>query len=495
MECLRTCVAQLCSSTKQTPGSHHPHASHSFAVDNRKPIRECYKLHKEIGTGSYGSVCTATRKVDQSLHAVKTISKVVSGRRMDTESLKKLKAEVQIMKCLDHPGIVKLHETFEDAKNFYLVMELCNGGELFDRIVAEGHFKESHAAIVMKQMIGAVYYMHKNGICHRDLKPENFLFSSKAAIEGNTLKLIDFGLSAEFTPGGAKFSTRAGTPYYVAPQVLEGRYNELCDTWSCGVIMYVLLCGYPPFYHPDSDQQVLKQVKSGRYSYDPKDWAHVSQDAKNLIDKMLTMSPSARYTAERAYNHVWIQEKAPRAADVALPSCMLDKMRAFRGQNRLKKASLRIIAGLLSEDKIKKLQDLFKALDKNGDGMLSAAELEAGIKSAGIAHISDDLQHIFQDLDTDHSGTIDYSEFLAAALDQHHYFQEDVCWSAFCAFDTDGNGKISKEELLEVLKVDGEITTVMGKQCVDEVMAEVDKDGNGEIDFQEFMQMMRNATK
>jgi len=484
MEYLRVCVGRFCCSPERHSSRSIERRS-SFVADNQKSIRECYKLHEEIGTGSYGTVCTATRKVDNSIRAVKTISKA--------GSLAKLKVEVSIMKGLDHPGIVKLHETFVDAKNIYLVMELCSGGELFDHIVAQGHFKESQVAVVMKQMIGAIYYMHKNGVCHRDLKPENFLFSSKAPVERNTLKLIDFGLSAEFTPGSAKFSTKAGTPYYVAPQVLDGRYDERSDIWSCGVIMYVLLCGYPPFYHPDSDREVLKLVRLGKYSYDPRDWAGVSHDAKDLIDRMLKMSPPARCSAEQAYNHMWVQQKAPRAPDVALPSGMLDKLRAFRGQNQLKKAALRAIAGLLSGDKIKQLQNLFSSLDKNGDGMLSVAELEAGIRNADVGTIPGDLQHIFRDLDTDHSGEIDYTEFLSAALDRQQYMQDDVCWSAFCTFDKDGNGRISREELLEVLKANSEVTSVMGKQCVDEVMAEVDKDGNGEIDFQEFMQMMRKG--
>lgn len=490
------CVAQICSPKSTSSNRTQKGDASSGSGFNRKNIRSCYDLQKELGTGSYGSVCKGKRKVDGSIRAIKTIGKASAGGKCpneDSESIKKLRQEVQIMKMLDHPGIIKLHETFEDAKNIYLVMELADGGELFERIVSAGHFKETQAASGMKQMLGAILYMHKNKICHRDLKPENFIFSSKAAIDANVLKLIDFGLSASITPG-KNFTTKAGTPYYVAPQVLEGSYNESCDIWSCGVIMFVLLCGYPPFYS-EQDKQVLKLVTIGKYHYDKHDWAGVSQDSKNLIDGMLIRNQHKRYTAEQAYNDVWIQKKAPKAADVPLPSGMLDKLRSFRSANKLKKAALHVIAGLLSEDKIKKLTEMFKTLDTNGDGMLSAAELQDGLKKTGITQFPGDLQQIFQDLDTDQSGAIDYSEFLAAALDQRQYIQEDVCWSAFCAFDKDGNGRISQSELLEVLKAEG-ISTCMGKQAVLEVMEEVDKDGNGEIDFQEFMAMMRHvATK
>merc|ERR1719334_1449185 len=148
---------------------------------------------------------------------------------------------------MDHPNIIKLFETFEDHRNIYLVMELCSGGELFDRIIATGHFSEKEAAVLMQQIIRAVYYMHENSICHRDLKPENFLFMTKDPIESNYLKIIDFGLSCKFSPDKV-METKAGTPYYVAPQVLSGKYDHQSDIWSCGVIMYVLLCGYPPFF-------------------------------------------------------------------------------------------------------------------------------------------------------------------------------------------------------------------------------------------------------
>merc|ERR1719362_1884526 len=166
-------------------------------------------------------------------------------------------------------------------------------------------------------------------------------------------------------------TTKAGTPYYVAPQVLAGKYDQMSDMWSIGVIMYVMLCGYPPFFG-ETDADVLTKVRLGNFSFQASNWKNVSQDAKNLIRNLLKMNPRDRYTAEQTLNHEWIKNKAPKAKPVTLSGNFVDKLRGFRSHNKLKKAALNIIAGQLSEDKIQKLRDTFMALDENGDGLLTA---------------------------------------------------------------------------------------------------------------------------
>merc|ERR1712125_5527 len=214
--------------------------------------------------------------------------------------------------------------------------------------------------------------MHENHVCHRDLKPENFIFSTKEPIEKSILKIIDFGLSCKYEPGQV-LTTKAGTPYYVAPQVLAGKYDHLSDLWSCGVIMYVLLCGYPPFFG-ETDAEVLSKVRLGNFSFNAADWKGVSEDAKNLIRKLLKMNPRDRYTAEQALNDVWIKNKAPKATGATLENSFVDNLRSFRSQNKLKKAALHIIANQLDEEQIKALRDVFIQLDCNGDGKLTVYE-------------------------------------------------------------------------------------------------------------------------
>merc|ERR1712176_417372 len=298
----------------------------------------------------------------------------------------------------------------------------------------------------------------------------------------------DFGLSCSFTADQV-LTTKAGTPYYVAPQVLAGKYDQLSDLWSCGVIMYVLLCGYPPFFG-ETDAEVLSKVRLGNFSFNATDWKNVSEDAKNLIRMLLKMNPRDRYTAEQALNHVWIKNKAPKATGAKLQDNFVDNLRGFRSQNKLKKAALHIIANQLNEDQIKALRDVFMQLDGNGDGKLTVNEMKEGIQKAGLKEIPQDLQQIMEDVDSDGSGVIDYTEFLAATLDKRVYMKEDVCWSAFRVFDRNGDGKISKEELKQVLG-DDEVKGTVGADTVKILLSEVDGNGDGFIDFQEFMEMMK----
>jgi len=455
----------------------------TFVIDNPGKISEFYDIDKKkLGEGSYGSVSKAKSKTTGATRAVKSISKA------QMKNLDRFKQEIAIMKIMDHPNIIKLYENFEDHRNIYLVLELCTGGELFDRIIDAGHFTESQAATVMQHMFRAMLYMHENKICHRDLKPENFLFVTKDPIEKATIKVIDFGLACKFTKDQV-LTTKAGTPYYVAPQVLAGKYDQAADLWSLGVIMYVLLCGYPPFYG-ETDADVLAKVRLGNFSFNAADWKSVSEDAKTLIRMLLKMNPKDRYDAKMALNHEWVKDKAPKAKNIDLHKVgFVDNLKGFRSQNKLKKAALHVIASQLGEVQIKQLRDVFMVLDVDGDGLLTPAEMREGLKKSGLKEIPADLQNIMECVDSDGSGVIDYTEFLAATLDKKIYMQEDNCWQAFRLFDRDGNGRISKDELKKVLG-DEEVEGAVHNMA--ELMKDIDTNGDGEIDFDEFMKMMRD---
>jgi len=334
--------------------------------------------------------------------------------------------------------------------------------------------------------------MHQNNICHRDLKPENFLFTTKDPIEKASLKVIDFGLACKFAPG-QNLTTKAGTPYYVAPQVLQGKYDEKSDCWSLGVIMYVVLCGYPPFYG-DTDADVLAKVKLGNLTFSAADWKNITDDAKRLVKNLLKMNPKERFSASEALEDIWIKEKAPKSKAVPIGSSLVDNLKGFRSTNKLKKAALYVIAGNLSETQIKGLRDIFMTLDGNGDGLLTATEMKEGIAKANLKETDDELKQLLEAVDSDGSGVVDYTEFLAAALDKKTYMAENQCWQAFRVFDRDGNGKISKAELAHVLNDDGVKEAANGFESgkeIAELLKEVDKNGDGEIDFDEFMAMMK----
>jgi calcium-dependent protein kinase len=483
-ECPRNSVRHCTEQLKEVQDGGFGKAQ--LILDKLDRIQDVYNLEKKkLGEGSYGSVCKATHKSTGVERAIKTIAK------KNMKNIERFKKEIAIMKIMDHPNIIKLFETFEDHQNIYLAMELCTGGELFDRIIEASHFNEKEAAIVMQQILRAIFYLHEQHICHRDLKPENFLFQSRDPIEGNILKLIDFGLSDKFRDGET-MSTRAGTPYYVAPQVLAGKYNHLCDLWSAGVIMYILLSGAPPFFG-NNDQEVLAKVKQGVLHFSPRDWKGVSEDAKGLIRMLVKHDPKERLNAEQALGHSWIKNCAPQASGVELPANFVSKLRRFRCRSKFAKAALHVIASQLNEVQIKSLRETFLSLDSNGDGLLTLAEMRDGLAQAGITELPDDLKEIMEGLDADGSGVIDYTEFLAATIEKRQYIQEDVCWTAFRVFDMNGDGKITPNELRMVLN-NGNVNSVVDVQATAEVLREVDKNGDGHIDFKEFMSMMRGMS-
>jgi len=215
----------------------------TFIIDHRKPIDNFYEIESlKIGEGSYGRVCKCLNKSTGGARAVKILNKY--GRHLQVEKIAK---EIQMLKEMDHPNIVRMFETFEDKKCVYIVTELCAGGEVFDKLLEVSKFTELQSAILMKQVFRAVFYMHEKSVCHRDLKIENFCLCRLGPLEDNAIKIIDFG-SARFFEPKQSMTSKVGAPYFIAPQVLLGRYNESCDMWTLGVVMYVMMCGYPPFF-------------------------------------------------------------------------------------------------------------------------------------------------------------------------------------------------------------------------------------------------------
>ena len=199
-----------------------------------------------------------------------------------------------------------MYEFFEDEKRYYLVTEICKGGELFDEILQRGKFNERDGAVLMKQVLSCINYCHQANIVHRDLKPENILLEQNK--EFDQIKIIDFGTSLVYDPN-RNLDEKLGTPYYIAPEVLNKNYNEKCDIWSCGVITYILLSGMPPF-NGQSDQDIMKKVREGAFSFDDRIWQTISENAKNFIRMLLTYNVEERPSAEMALTHPWITELA-----------------------------------------------------------------------------------------------------------------------------------------------------------------------------------------
>jgi calcium/calmodulin-dependent protein kinase I len=279
-----------------------------------------------IHSGSFATVKLAEHRTDGSKWAVKIITK--SG--LSKEDAEALDVEVEVLSKVKHPNIVEFKEIFDCTKTFYLVMELMEGGELFDRIVEKEKYSEKEAQTVIIELASALDYCHELNVVHRDLKPENLLYKSTAP--DAKIKIADFGLAKLLDDETIMMKTACGTPGYVAPEILESKpYSCKVDMWSLGVILYILLCGFPPFYD-DNNAKLFAQIKSGRFHY-PKDyWHNVSDDAKDLINKLLVVDPALRLDAKGVLNHKWIKGTA---SEEALTGAK-DELKKFQAKKRLK---------------------------------------------------------------------------------------------------------------------------------------------------------------
>mmetsp|Transcript_74130 Transcript_74130/g.116024 ORF Transcript_74130/g.116024 Transcript_74130/m.116024 type:complete len:544 (+) Transcript_74130:52-1683(+) len=455
-------------------------------IENAHSISHHYHIDlKPLQMGSHGPVFKGQHLMSGKVRAIKSIAKT------NTSDARYAMREVVIMKRLDHPNIVKLFETYQDSETLHLVTELCTGGHIVEHIVKAGRFSEFEASLVMQQLLHAVNYMHSNArICHRDLKTDCIALGSNLAIGKNAVKLTDFG-SAKMLQKGQLMSSKLGSAHFMSPQVLAGSYDESCDVWSIGVIMYILLCGSPPF-DGQSDFEVCDRVVKGDLSFDSSTWCNVSEDGKQLIAMLLQKCPHGRYSADQALNHPWVKCQAPKAADFSVHESFIDHLRSFGAASQLKKAVLRIIVGELAEKDIKASRDMFRAFDVNGDGLITMEELKEGIVQAGVRDLPADFVDIVSSIDSQKSGGIDYTEFLAASLKKDQYLKESACRKAFNVFDRNGDGRISCNELSQVLN-SGSFKDENGSVAQNDVAQLIKEFGlknHGQLDFEEFMLMM-----
>lgn len=383
----------------------------------------------------------------------------------------------------EHPHVVRIEGTYEDAVFVHLVMELCAGGELFDRIVQKGHYSEREAAKLIKTIVGVVEACHSLGVMHRDLKPENFLFDSPG--DDAKLKTTDFGLSVFYKPGET-FCDVVGSPYYVAPEVLKKRYAHEADVWSAGVILYILLSGVPPFW-AETETGIFRQILQGKLDFDSAPWPNISESAKDLIRKMLERDPIKRISAHEVLCHPWIVDDRV-APDKPLDSAVLSRLKQFSAMNKLKKMALRVIAERLSEEEIGGLKELFNMIDTDNSGTITFEELKEGLKRVGSELMESEIKSLMDAADIDNSGSIDYGEFLAATLHVNKMEREENLTAAFSYFDKDGSGYITIDELQQACKEFG-----LGDVQLDEIIKEIDLDNDGRIDYAEFAAMMRKG--
>jgi len=292
-------------SSQLTPIIRSPDSKRGFVQvvpRNIRPIDHVYAFRRKLGSGSGGEVHKVKHRVTGARRAVKTIqrSKATCIRR-----------EISILEMMSHTNILQLHETFEDGKCIHLVTELCRGGDLFDGIQSASRFTTGLTSVLSWQLLDAVRYMHGCGVCHRDLKPDNLmLMSRKGPPQESHLKVVDFGLARTFRKGDS-FKTRAGTYLYVAPEVVNGYYDERCDLWSCGIIIYAMLSGSPP-WEGEAEHEVLGEIEAGKIYFDDNVWEEISETPKELIRMLTQVKPDGRLSAEQSLLHKFIKKEPAR---------------------------------------------------------------------------------------------------------------------------------------------------------------------------------------
>ncbi|XP_061490801.1 calcium/calmodulin-dependent protein kinase type II subunit gamma isoform X12 [Rhineura floridana] len=292
-----------------------------------------YQLYEELGKGAFSVVRRCVKKPTSQEYA----AKIINTKKLSARDHQKLEREARICRLLKHPNIVRLHESISEEGFHYLVFDLVTGGELFEDIVAREYYSEADASHCIHQILESVNHIHQHDIVHRDLKPENLLLASKC--KGAAVKLADFGLAIEVQGEQQAWFGFAGTPGYLSPEVLrKDPYGKPVDIWACGVILYILLVGYPPFW--DEDQHKLyQQIKAGAYDFPSPEWDTVTPEAKNLINQMLTINPAKRITADQALKHPWVCQRSTVASMMHRQETV-ECLRKFNARRKLKGAIL-----------------------------------------------------------------------------------------------------------------------------------------------------------
>ena len=449
---------------------------------SREPISKNYIIICDLGQGSYGQVKKVLHKQLNEVRAMKMTSKKTTTSKI----------EINILRKISHPNIANIYEIYEDSRKYYIMMEFLEGGELFEAITSAGSFNELSAMKVMKQLLDAIYYCHTERIVHRDLKPENIMLTNQPKDDNYQIKLIDFGAATNFIPG-KKINKFIGTAYYIAPEVLKENYDEKCDIWSCGVIMYILLCGYPPF-NGNTNLDIYHNIRTRNPTFTGSEWEPISKEAVDLIKNMLNKNPVKRFSAQKCLNHQWFKlledaEKNKFKNFHNIQKNAITQMAQFVQENRFKKAVLQFISSQFDIQKEENdLKEIFKSLDTTGKGQLTRAVFtEKLIELYGENDGKYYADKIFSNLDLDGSGQISYDEFLSSMISSKKIVTDERLEKAFKMFDKDNSGKLSVHEIISVFGGD--------EDSWKKVIEQIDLNEDGEVDFNEFKLMMLNVDK
>jgi len=455
-----------------------------------------YIKKKLLGSGAFGEVWLVRHKDLERDFAMKIIKK----RKNKSNEEKEILNEIEILKKLDHPKILKIIDFYSKVKKYYIITEYCPEGELFNEIIKKGRFDEGQTAFIINQILKAICYCHRNQIIHRDIKPENIMITKREKNGCLQVKLIDFGTAKIFEKGQSE-NRYVGSSYYMAPEVLKRKYDEKCDLWSIGVIFYILLTGRPPFDGND-DEEILKNVEIGVYDKTSYPFPSLSSYAKDLINKLLQYDPKKRISAEEALEHQWFKTAEFKKKDKVntipheLAKQLITNMTKYKSNNMLKCAVVAyLVHHLTNTEECMEASKLFIKIDLNSDGKIEKHELIQGFeKFWGMSEdeVKEKVDIIFSNIDTDFNGFIEYEEFVRAAVNPSIFMSQNYLKFAFNYFDRDSSGDITFEEIKKRFSQNSNYNSEKMDSELREIFDKIDINNDGSISFFEFCKMMKN---
>jgi len=430
-------------------------------LDTRcRAITDKYEYQETLGEGKMGKVASA-RKIKPSYdkrdnpppHELVALKSAIV-KASDMHCVKALRREIDLLKELDHPNVVKGLEAYKSSdRNIHLAFQYCTGGNLYSRFPVDEDgqrvpFHEKDAAPIIYQLLSALSHMHASCICHRDVKFENIMYDSE---DTNVINLIDFGAACKFNPGKA-MQDPIGTVYTMAREVQMGKYTEKVDLWSVGVITYMMLSLTKPFYG-ESKYKIVSKIMKGVFRYYSPRWENVSSTAKSFINALIEIDPEKRLSAAQAMNHPWIKEFYPSEEycidDEKTLKILHDSIVKYSTYNEFKKIGLIIVAHQMETDHVEIMRKVFDTYDANKNGTISFPDFVTMMGKIQQDYNTDDLREIFHKITMDHtSKAIRYTEFLAMAMGMEpKLVTEDRLWRAFDRIDYEARGTITKEQL------------------------------------------------
>ena len=446
-----------------------------------------YTIIKELGSGSFATVYLVKHNISGTIRAMKAIKKTSDEDEENNEY--EIINEINILMKMDHPNIVKIFEFYNSDTTYYLITEYCEGGSLFDLIIKNGPFTEIQASYIMHQIFSVVNYCHKMKIIHRDLKPENILIN-KNENGFVKIKICDFGTSLMFKRGEIQ-NQIVGSIYYIAPEVLKKKYNSKCDIWSCGIIMYILLTGVPPFGGKDNKTIIKKILLS---DYDKNKLQKKCKPCIDLIDKLLERDVKKRIRADTALAHKWFQiyksyEIRVDIEDPKLIKTYIDNLKNYKKSSEIQEIALAYLVHNHPElEEVDNACKFFGIIDKKGNGKINKEELYNGLSEIYKSDkLKEDVEKIFENLDINKDLYLEYEEFVRAAIDKSIFLTDSSLKFAFNYFDKDNKGEITVEDLCSIFSGDS-----LSKKELERIKKLVNKISHDEkIRFQEFCEIMK----